>query len=128
LRALRAGNSTPPESLREYIFGLSLIALLYEQDYALRQDCQLVLDTQRARKRAKQAEEEELTYGKYRLALVSRDGTEESLDVTYDEAKKFAVGAASAFKIAQTELTITFDPKKMREAIKSATDDADTET
>jgi CRISPR-associated protein Csb1 len=128
LRALRAGNSTPPASLREYIFGLSLVALLYEQDFALRQDCQLVLDAQRAGERFGQAEEKRQVYGKHRLVLVSRDGTEKPLDITYDEAETFVINAASAFIIDQEELTVTFDPKKMREAIKSTTDDADMET
>ncbi len=127
LRALRTGNSTSPESLREYIFGLSLVALLYEQDFTLRQDCQLVLDMQRFEEHAKQAEAKKLTYAKYRLALVSRNGTEKLLNITFNEAKDFAENAARTFIIDQDELTITFDPKKMREAIKSTTDDADTE-
>lgn len=128
LRALRSGDSTTPESLRAYIFGLSLAALLYEQDFTLRQDCQLVLDTQRAKERAKQAEEKELGYGKFRLALVSREGAEKPLDITYDEAKNFAEGAAKTFVIDQSGLAVTFDPKKMHEAVKSAKSDADTET
>jgi len=86
-----------------------------------------VLDAQRAEERAKQAAEKKLAYGKYRLALVTRDGTETPLDISYEAAKVFADEAARTFVIDQSEITVTFDPKKMRDAIKSTTEDAKTE-
>lgn len=125
LRALRAESKL--SELRAYVFSLSLVALLYEQDYTLRQDCQLVLDSQRAGERAKQAAEKNLAYGRHRLALVTRDGTEAPLEISYDEAEKFAKNAARDFGIEQSELTVTFDARKMRAAIKATTDDAETE-
>jgi CRISPR-associated protein Csb1 len=128
LRAFRTGDSkdVTPEKLRAYIFGLALVALLYDQEFSLRQDCQLVLDSDRATKRAEQAEKEKVAYGKHRLALTTRDGKETPLDITYDTAKDFAEKAAAEIKIDQSQLTITFDPSKMRAAIKATTTD-DTE-
>jgi CRISPR-associated protein Csb1 len=125
LRALRSKSKA--QELRNYVFGLSLVALLYEQDYLLRQDCQLVLDAQRAEDRAKQATENKLGYGRNRLAVVSRDGGETPLEITYEVAKKFAQDAAREFEIDQSELIVTFDSRKMRDAIKTTTDDPETE-
>lgn len=123
LRALRTGDSknVTPEILRAYILGLSLVALLYDQEYTLRQECQLVLDPDRAADRAKQAKEQGLAYGKHRLAMVTRDGKEMPLDITYDDATTFAGNAAEKMKVDQSELVITFDPSKMRKAIKTTT-------
>ena len=126
LRALRTGASkdVTPENLRAYIFGLALVALLYDQEFSLRQDCQLVLDSDRTAEREKQGEEKKLAYGKHRLVLVTRDGKEAPLDITYDTAKNFAEKAAEELKIDQkSELIITFDPSKMRAAIKATTTD-----
>jgi CRISPR-associated protein Csb1 len=126
LRALRTGDSKEinPEALRAYIFGLALIALLYDQEFSLRQDCQLVLDPDRTKERAKQAKESQRSYGLHRLAIVKRDGTETLLDISYDAASKFAGGAATKLKIDQTELSIQFDAAKMKDAIKKPTDEA----
>jgi CRISPR-associated protein Csb1 len=125
LRALRTGDleEVKPIDLRAYIFGLAIVALLYDQEFSLRQDCQLVLDSGRAAERAKQVEEKKLAYGKHRLALVTRDGNETPLEITYEVAKKFAVEAAKKLEIDQSELLITFDPAKMRAAIKATTAD-----
>lgn len=127
LRALGADGSSTRESLRAYILGLSLIALLYEQEFALRQDCQLVLDAQRAEERTKHPQDKKPTYGNHRLAIVSRDGTETPMVLSYDSAKAFAEEAARTFKIDQSELIVTFDAKKMQDALKSTADDAETE-
>lgn len=128
LRALRTGdsNEVAPEKVRAYILGLALVALLYDQEFTLRQDCQLVLDPDRATERAKQAKEKKLAYSQHRLAMVTRDGKETPLDITYPAAKGFAEKAAKEFKIDQSELTVTFDPSKMRAKIKATTTD-DTE-
>jgi len=125
LRALRTGDSkdVTPETLRAYVFGLALVALLYDQEFSLRQDCQLVLDSDRADERAKQVEAKKLAFGKHKLALVTRDGKETPLDITYDTAKGFAEKAAERLKIEQSELTVNFDPSKMRDAIKATTTD-----
>jgi CRISPR-associated protein Csb1 len=126
LRALRTGDSKEinPEALRAYVFGLALTALLYDQEFSLRQDCQLVLDPDRTKERAKQAKETQRSYGLHRLAIVKRDGTETQLDISYDAASKFASGAATKLKIDQTELSIQFDATKMKDAIKKPTDEA----
>jgi CRISPR-associated protein Csb1 len=122
LRALRTGDSkdVTTEMVRAYIFGLSLVALLYDQEYTLRQECQLVLDPDRAVDRAKQAEEQGLAYGKHKLVMVTRDGKETPLSISYPDAKTFAENAAKEMKIDQSELIITFDPSKMHKAIKTA--------
>jgi CRISPR-associated protein Csb1 len=126
LRALRTGDSkdVTPELLRSYIFGLSLVALLYDQEFALRQDCQLVLDPDRASERAKQGEQK---YGKHRLAMVTRDGVEAPINIIYGDAKKFTEDAAKNMKIDQSEYIIAFDPSKMRTAIKTPTDNGEGE-
>jgi CRISPR-associated protein Csb1 len=123
LRALRTGYSKEAtvDTLRAYILGLSLVALLCDQEFTLRQECQLVLDPDRTAERAKQAEERGLAYGKHRLAMVTRDGKETSLNITYEAAKTFAENAARKMQIDQSELVITFDPSKMRTAIKTTT-------
>jgi CRISPR-associated protein Csb1 len=129
LRALRAGGSkeTLPEDLRAYVFGLALTALLYDQEFTLRQDCQLVLDFDRSKERAKQAKDTGRTYGHHRLAIVKRDGTEVPLDISYDKATKFASDAAKKLEIDQSELSIQFDAGKMKAAIKAPTEDAEGE-
>lgn len=122
LRALRTDGSkdVTPEMLRAYIFGLSLVALLYNQEYTLRQECQLVLDPERAAARAKQAKEQGLVYGRHRLVMVTRDGKETPLDITYNDAVTFAKEAAKTMKIEESELRITFDPSKLRQAVSLA--------
>jgi hypothetical protein len=129
LRALRTGDSKDhtPEEIRAYIFGLALTALLYDQEFSLRQDCQLVLDAGRAKERAEDAKKAKRTYGIHRLAIVKRDGTEEPLDLRYDDATKFAENAAKKLKIDQTELSILFDASKMKAAIKATSDEPDEE-
>lgn len=129
IRALRTGDSKEhtPEDLRAYIFGLALTALLYDQEFSLRQDCQLVLDPDRSKERAKQAKDAGRTYGLHRLAIVKRDGTEVPLDISYDQAKTFAGEAAKKMKIDQSELSIQFDASKMKAAIKATTEDAEGE-
>lgn len=129
LRALRTGDSKEqtPEELRAYVFGLALTALLYDQEFSLRQDCQLVLDADRAKERANQAKEAGRSYGLHRLAIVKRDGTEESLDIQDDEATQFAREAAEKMKIDPNELTINFDASKMKAAIKATSDDPEVE-
>jgi CRISPR-associated protein Csb1 len=131
LRALRTGDvkEVTPTALRSYILGLSLVALLYDQEFTLRQDCQLVLDPDRTGERVKQAEERGLAYGRHRLALVTRDGKETPLNIRYDDARSFAENAAGekGMKIDQSELVITFDPAKMRTAIKTTTEEAEEE-
>lgn len=126
LRALRTGESKEhtPEDLRAYIFGLALTALLYDQEFSLRQDCQLVLDPDRSKERAKQAKDAGRTYGFHRLVIVKRDGTEVPLDISYDKATKFVGDAAKRLKIDQKELSIQFDASKMKAAIKGTTEDA----
>lgn len=122
VRALRAGGSKEiaNDALRSYVFGLSLVALLYDQELSLRQDCQLVLDPQRAERRAKDADAEGRAYGRPGLALVTRDGKEAPLAITYAEAKRFAENAARSIGIEQSELVITFEPSKMKAGIKAA--------
>ena len=129
LRALRTGESQDhaPEELRAYVFGLALTALLYDQEFSLRQDCQLVLDAGRAKQRAEEATKTNRTYGLHGLAIVKRDGTEEPLDIQYGEATQFAKGAAVKLKIEQEELPILFDASKMKAAIKATSDDLDKE-
>ena len=129
LRALRSGdaNEASHEKLRAYILGLALVALLYDQEYSLRQDCQLVLDPRRAAERAKEAEEKQLAYGKYRLAMVTRNGDETRLDISYDSAENFAKSAADAFAIEQSTLVINFNPSAMRKAISTTPEEADEE-
>jgi CRISPR-associated protein Csb1 len=129
LRALRTGDSktVTPEKLRAYIFGLALIALLHDQEFSLRQDCQLVLDLDRAAERAKQAEENKLAYGRHRLAVVTRDGKETPLNISYDSAMEFAKNAAGdhGMRIDGSELSVTFEAARMRAAIKATTDETD---
>ncbi len=122
LRALRTGESkdVAPELLRRYILSLSFMALLYEQEYALRQECQLVLDVERAKERFASVT---TTFGKHPLALVKRDGTEEPLTLSFDQAKNAAEDAAKEMKIDPEELTVTFSAKKLREALSAKTDD-----
>lgn len=129
LRALRTGDSKEhtAEEVRAYVFGLALTALLYDQEFSLRQDCQLVLDADRSEERAMQAKEAGRSYGLHRLAVVKRDGTEESLNIQYDEAIQFSRNAAEKMKIDPSELTINFDASKMKAAIKVASDDSDEE-
>ncbi len=116
VRSLRTGSSTDPtpETLRKYIFGLSLMALLYEQEFALRQDCQLVLDPKRAEERLKDANS---GYGRFGLASVRRDGTEEKLTLTYEDAKSFTDDAAMAMNLDPTTLVITFEASKLRDQL-----------
>jgi CRISPR-associated protein Csb1 len=125
LRALRTGDSkdVTPGQIRAYIFGLALVALLYDQEFSLRQDCQLVLDSDRANERAKQAAAAKRSHGLHRLAMVKRDGTETPLDISYPVAEKFARDTAKDLKIDATELVIQFEASKMKAAIKSTTDD-----
>ena len=125
LRALRTGDSKDisAETLRAYTFGLALIALLFDQEFSLRQDCQLVLDPHRAAERAEQPKDKSHKYGKHKLALVTRDGGETPLDINYDTAKSFAMKAAQKMKIDPSVLTVTFDASKMRAAIKATTAD-----
>ncbi len=127
LRALRTGQlkECTSEDLRAYIFGLALTTLLYDQEFSLRQDCQLVLDADRSKERAKQARDAGRNYGFHRLAIVKRDGTEVPLNISYGEATTFAGAAAEKVKIDQSELSILFDASKMKAAIKGTTDDAD---
>jgi CRISPR-associated protein Csb1 len=129
LRALRTGESKEhtSEDLRGYVLGLAFIALLYEQEYSLRQDCQLVLDSARSKERAVQSKNEGRTFGLNRLAIVKRDGTEEPLEIQYDKAVKYASDAAEKMKIDQSELEIQFDVSRMKAAIRSTTEDTDEE-
>lgn len=126
LRAIRSGESREvrPELLRRYILSLSLMALLYDQEYALRQECQLVLDNERAETRFAEAKTE---FGKSRLALVKRDGTEEPLKLTFDGAKKAAEDAAKELKIDSTPLEVTFQPSKLRERLRGRDDEESSE-
>jgi len=126
LRALRTGNSkdSNPETLRHYILSLSLMALLYEQEYALRQECQLVLDPERAERRFKEVKTK---FGKHPLALVKRDGTEERLELKFETAKAEAQTAARKMNIDATELIIRFEAAKVRERLKGKAEDGESE-
>ncbi len=115
LRAATVADKGNDVNLRSYLFGLSLVALLHEQDFNLRQGCQLVLDPKRAGKRM-----EENEYGRYGLALVKRNGTESEINLTYTDARQYAENAAKLFKITEEEKTIQFDAAKMNAAIKTA--------
>jgi CRISPR-associated protein Csb1 len=118
LRALNTPETERAEALRQYLLGLSLIALLYEQDFSLRQGCQLVLDPERAGLRMR-----ENRYGKHALSLVNRDGTDSSLDLSYEDARQYAFEAAMKFKVAEGATSVIFNPAKMRAALKAATDE-----
>ena len=122
VRSLRTGEAKDItfETLRAYILGLSLMALLYEQEYTLRQDCQLVPDPERAQERFDKATAK---YGKHRLVLIKRDGTEEELAITFDDAKKFTESAVISMKLNNEPLVINFESSKLRDAIKAAPDE-----
>jgi CRISPR-associated protein Csb1 len=118
IRSLRTGGTInpSPEVLRNYIFGLSLMAILYPQDFALRQDCQLVVDQERAEERFNA---DKAKFGKCSLAMVKRDGTEEKLALDYGQATSFAQDAARAMKLDPDELVISFVASKLRDQLKS---------
>jgi CRISPR-associated protein Csb1 len=122
LRAAGASAKSEKDTLNCYLLGLSLVALLYEQDFNLRQGCQLVLDPKRAEQRMKENE-----YGRYAVALVKRDGTESEINLTYDGARQFAENAARAFKITEDEKAVHFDAAMMKAAIKTDSVDTDAE-
>lgn len=125
LRALRSGDEKiSHESLRRYILSLSLMALLYDQEFALRQECQLVLDNDRAKERFA---DPKAVFGKHRLALVRRDGTEESLPLDFEQAKDEAADAAKALGLDPKPLEIKFDASKLRDKLRGSNDEDATE-
>ncbi len=126
LRAIRAGDEPKQtEKLRNYLFGLSLAALLYPQDYNLRQGCQLVLDQEKWEKH--QIKNADAKFGKFKLAIVSRNGSEVELNIDYSEAEKFAQQAAKQFEISQTPLILKFEADQMKNAIAATQVEADEE-
>jgi CRISPR-associated protein Csb1 len=122
LRGLSTADKLKKDTLRPYLLGLSLVAFLYEQDFNLRQGCLLVLDPQRSEQRKSELK---TNYGKYPLALVRRDGTEEDLNLSFAEVLDYAKDIAKKFIVNQDEIIVNFKPNMMKTALKDAPEDTE---
>jgi hypothetical protein len=120
LRAITTPDKAKKDAIRPYLLGLSLIALLYEQDFNLRQGCLLVPDTERTELRKKEVTTD---YGRYPLALVRRNGKEEELNLLFAEVLDYAKKAAEQFIVNQNEIIVNFRADIMKAALKQAADE-----
>ncbi len=81
MRQLQAEPENETENLRRYILGLTLVAATCQQDYFLRQGCQLVERPEKSTP----------------WQMVHRDGSKENIELTHEDALAFAREAASQF-------------------------------
>ena len=103
LNLLTVGSINSPDhadALRQYVLGLSLVAMLYPQDFNLRQGCLLVMDPD----------------CKPELSLVYHDGRREGLHLSYDDALAYAQSAAKAFGVGQ-DIAATFSRELLDTAL-----------
>jgi len=98
LRALRAGtDKTATDRLQRYVLGLALVAFTSSSEAHLRQGCVLVSsETEPAKKQ-----------------VVWRTGKRDVLQLEEDEAVKFALVAASEFKVGDP-ISAIFDGKRIK--------------
>jgi CRISPR-associated protein Csb1 len=103
LVGLRAVGPKGPsgDSLRRYLLGLALVAMMHEREHNLRQGCLLVQDPEK----------------KPLWELVTHDGARTSLSPDRKAALAFAEEAARAFGVGESR-TVEFDVKAANEALK----------
>jgi CRISPR-associated protein Csb1 len=93
LRLLSTDSTESTLALRQYILGLSLVALTSPAATYLRQGCNLVPDVDNPRT----------------FTLVNADGTREKLKLSHADALSYAKAAAKAFGVGASQ-TVKFDP------------------
>lgn len=101
LRLIAAGkDQDQTTALRRYVLGLSLVALTAPASTYLRQGCNLVPDIDKPRE----------------FMLVHSDGVREAIKLTHADALKFALEAAKAFGVGESQ-DVKFDTELAKKDI-----------